>query len=246
MRESARSSSAHGPRSIVYDKDMGPDRSLGLNLFETLIGLLLKHSCTDLDKKTCIQQVLQGARISLTDDGLLHALAIERRACKTILSSHKGSVLRCPIGRSKVAIMIGKREEQSWLQMERSSMHTIYDILAHGKDYFQYKATGRNVGPEGTSTYTETHQKKLVLTANAKQVGEQYSRLKVDGDSYEDLVCTFSKDRPDDFPEEICAAVRKTAARHRIGKHAVHGALAALALRTGLRAADVSSKERLD
>lgn len=74
-------------------------------------------------------------------------------------------------GKLAPAILFGQTSKQAgnqtWVQLEKTPFNAegkcqkIKNVVMHGMDYLNYKYTGQNIGPFGTSVHTESNQINL-------------------------------------------------------------------------------------
>jgi hypothetical protein len=158
---------------------------------------------------TTIREFLRGGFLVVHDGGALYheVQTLCEDMCTTKLTSHDtsfGPNLRCPLGTSKGAVLIGKTKacfkgginkqhhqyplaSCSWLQLERSSMEGIVASVDHGFDYAQHMFSGENIGPSGSSSHTE---KKERLHYRQKFKNVTQVELPVSAKSFAELVCS--------------------------------------------------------
>lgn len=126
----------------------------------------LKRLC-DGHSPLAWDEVKRGAHVRVTDGGLLYD-ELSRYPCSPRVSSHKSDSQQYEV-RLKVEgragyLLFGVFEGCSWFQLERHSgrieavnlLSGAVEGLRHLGSFVQYRLTGRNVGPFGTSPHTET------------------------------------------------------------------------------------------
>jgi len=86
------------------------------------------------------------------------------------LSSHKSDVLQygLKLGRVLSTLLIGRLGNRTWFQLEGSPYRTLSfsmwmngQNVAHMLDFFEYRFSGKNVGPMGSSEHTDQTPLKL-------------------------------------------------------------------------------------
>jgi len=72
-------------------------------------------------------------------------------------SSHRSDAQQYGIPQGQVlhTILLGKIGGKTWFQFEGNGVNGVWTFILHMCDYVEYKLTGRNIGPLGTSKYTD-------------------------------------------------------------------------------------------
>ena len=115
-----------------------------------------------------LEEMLKGAYLRFEDNGelynklvhLFHANLQKRR------SSHDSCAQQYSFSGPIVKeILFGVSKENglktTWIQFERHDTNTPVNFVLHLGDYFLYKWTGKNIGPYGSSNYTESNPLKV-------------------------------------------------------------------------------------
>lgn len=108
-----------------------------------------------------MRQVLSGAHVKLQDaDGFVYDFLRRLPAAHRRISSHSSDRPQygVPEGRVLSALLVGTLSNATWLQLEGSPWdpgHRPLGSLGHVLDFLEYAASGRNVGPLGTSPSTD-------------------------------------------------------------------------------------------
>eukprot|EP00933_Yihiella_yeosuensis_P059492 TRINITY_DN6081_c1_g5_i1.p1 TRINITY_DN6081_c1_g5~~TRINITY_DN6081_c1_g5_i1.p1 ORF type:complete len:316 (+),score=17.57 TRINITY_DN6081_c1_g5_i1:85-948(+) len=121
-------------------------------------------------------EILSGAHAKVVVDNrkdvykFLHNLP----GAKKRISSHKSDSVQfgLPEGRILGSLLVGGWKNSTWLQLEAHPWGAIWDPvnnLGHICDYIQYKLTGRNIGPLGTSSHTDQNPLSFHQTQVSKQ-----------------------------------------------------------------------------
>ncbi len=114
---------------------------------------VLSHAVRAMRTTEQVGQLLRGAFVILVDDGAELPRMIQARGVKpTAFSSHHSVGPQYRLGGRRLpTILVGAySSHSSWVQLERHSMG-----MRHFADYMRHVMSGLNVGPYGTSGYTE-------------------------------------------------------------------------------------------
>lgn len=73
------------------------------------------------------------------------------------MSSHRSDAQQYGIPQGEVlhTILLGKIGGKTWFQFEGNGVNGVLTFILHMCDYVEYKLTGRNIGPLGTSKHTD-------------------------------------------------------------------------------------------
>lgn len=114
--------------------------------------------------RTVMSEVLQGAHLVLPLDqgpsGDYYDFLRRLPGAHERISSHQSDRTQYGIPEGSVVstLLIGSVQGRVWLQLEGSvwdPFHVPLSSVCHVIDYIQYKLTGRNVGPLGSSSHTD-------------------------------------------------------------------------------------------
>ncbi|CAK9079609.1 Light-harvesting complex I LH38 protein [Durusdinium trenchii] len=115
--------------------------------------------------RNLMREILSGAHLVLMKDlldgkdgpisayrMLEHWPGAYRRA-----SSHRSDFQQYGIPQGEVlhTILLGRIGKTTWLQFEGNGVNGMVSFFFHMCDYLEYKVTSRNIGPLGTSKYTD-------------------------------------------------------------------------------------------
>lgn len=143
--------------------ELGESATARFDLHEAenpLFGFLYAQlGLSDLDG---MREVLGGAHVQLEDGGSAYGFLTQLPGAAKRISSHDSDRAQygIPEGRIVSTLLVGTLRNHTWFQLEASSWDPWRNPLAslgHVADYLEYKATGMNVGPLGTSRSTEAH-----------------------------------------------------------------------------------------
>jgi hypothetical protein len=112
-----------------------------------------------------LEEILKGAYLRFEDNGefynkLVHLFHINLQKRR---SSHHSYVQQYSFSGPIVKeILFGVSKDEkgtktTWIQFERHDTNTPVNLILHLGDYFIYKWTGKNIGPYGSSNYTESN-----------------------------------------------------------------------------------------
>lgn len=101
----------------------------------------------------------QGAYFLLQDNGLYYMSWMGLEGKRNRVSSHHSNTQQYAVNGHPISeCLYGTRringETCTWFQLERYSRRPA-EFLQHTACYFMYLWTGKNIGPDGTSGYTE-------------------------------------------------------------------------------------------
>lgn len=110
-----------------------------------------------------LEEILKGGHIKFEDDGLFYNELIEEfnTNLRPRFSSHKSSQQQFSLSGpviKEVLFGVTKDEqgkETTWMQFENNNTKTLISLILHLFDYIMHKLTGKNIGPYGTSNFTE-------------------------------------------------------------------------------------------
>jgi hypothetical protein len=101
-------------------------------------------------------EIFRGAHVVITDGGWYYNYWRHLPSATERPSSHESDVPQYEVaGPCCHAVLFGRIACRTWFQMEASSYEE--SMVSHGVDYVHYKASSRNQGPYGSSSYTDTH-----------------------------------------------------------------------------------------
>ena len=142
-----------------------------------LLGTLYVGLCRS--NLTVMTEILKGAHVLvLHDRGWFYERFAAMRDTYRRGSSHRSArpQIGVPAGRSLKTLLAGTTDwHDSWFQLEGAQWSRLrpWDAFVHILNYFQYRITGRNVGPLGSSEYTDRHPLYLPFTtANPRARGD--------------------------------------------------------------------------
>lgn len=102
-----------------------------------------------------------GAHVELWDDGERYRAWSKLKSAHARKSSHKSDKTQYSVsGRCCHTILFGMLDNTTWFQMENN---TLDDFWYHAYDFVEYKLTGRNQGPYGSSQYKDTNPIRIYL-----------------------------------------------------------------------------------
>ncbi len=111
------------------------------------------------------REIHKGAYCIVDDDGRLFRQWRQHRGAKIVITTHYA--LSCCYAihyddsdvdkiRSHGVLVFGQNKDRhTWFQLEQYAVRT--HPLKHAMTLVKYKVTGRNVGPRGSSVYTESN-----------------------------------------------------------------------------------------
>jgi hypothetical protein len=103
-------------------------------------------------------EVMRGAHVEIFDgNALYHAWRVLRSASSRKSSHRSEGAQYQVVGPFCTTILFGKRGNVTWLQLEEHPWGGITNSILHGADFFQYKVSGKNQGPLGSSKYVESY-----------------------------------------------------------------------------------------
>jgi len=112
-----------------------------------------------------MREILSGAHLVLLKDqvdsshGPISAYAMLENwpGAYKRASSHRSDAQQYGIPQGQVlhTILLGKIGGKTWFQFEGNGVNGVWTFILHMCDYVEYKLTGRNIGPLGTSKYTD-------------------------------------------------------------------------------------------
>jgi hypothetical protein len=110
-------------------------------------------------------ELFKGAYFLLQDNGLYYLKWKGLPSLNSRMSSHHSITEQFSVyGNTLSECLFGTRkingEPCTWFQLERYS-HAYTHLLPHALCFLQYRWTGQNVGPQGSSIYTEENPKIL-------------------------------------------------------------------------------------
>lgn len=117
-----------------------------------------------------LNEMLQGGYLKFEDDGSFYYELVDsyQQELHTRTSSHHSSVQQYSFSGPVVKeILFGVSADENgksatWVQFEKHNTRTLINVILHLIDYLVHKWTGKNIGPYGSSEYTEKNP--LVLT----------------------------------------------------------------------------------
>lgn len=139
-------------------EDVAAAEVLGIHAQDRLMGFMYAQVANK--SKHSMQEILDGAYVSVSDpehwgyDSFIAADDAYKRACSHASSDQTyGMTLSGSLRSMLVGTDDSRTLNYTWFQFEGADQHTTW--LGHTLDYWEYKITGRNIGPLGTSGYTD-------------------------------------------------------------------------------------------
>lgn len=135
-----------------------------------------------------MRQILSGAHILLQRD-VLSTPGGENFTAYQLLQSFPGAYKRqsshrsdaqqygLPQGEVLHTLLLGDIDGHTWFQFEGNGVHSVISFLLHMGNYVEYKLTGRNIGPLGTSKFTD--RAPLVIKAPVSLEQKKSALLRV-------------------------------------------------------------------
>lgn len=113
--------------------------------------------------QAAIEEALKGGHFKFHDNGGLYEelVANFQQTLKNRWSSHDSCVPQYSFSGPVISeVLMGVSVDadgnrRTWIQFEKHNMRTIVGLIMHLIDYLHYKLIGKNIGPYGTSEYTE-------------------------------------------------------------------------------------------
>ncbi|WP_173236545.1 hypothetical protein [Legionella antarctica] len=117
------------------------------------------------------EELLKGGYLKLEDNGSLYHTLVHHFHPNLLKrqSSHYSCVQQYAFSGPVVKeILFGISEDNSdvsttWIQFERHNTNSPINLILHLFDYFIHKCTGKNIGPYGSSYYTERNPLRISL-----------------------------------------------------------------------------------
>lgn len=101
-------------------------------------------------------EIFRGGYVRIIDKGARYDDWKTLPSASTRYSSHDSEGDQYHIdGPLSHTILFGKFGPWTWLQLENSTTHGLYNLAVHGIDFVKYKLSGENQGPYGTSNHSE-------------------------------------------------------------------------------------------
>ncbi|PJD92751.1 MAG: hypothetical protein CK424_03995 [Legionella sp.] len=140
-----------------------------VNLILVLIGKLrTDYAKNTIFTKAILEEMLKGGHIQFEDDGAFYEelLLNFKEHLQTRSSSHQSCKQQYsfsgPVVKELLMGVSNKNgRKTTWIQLEKNNTKTIIDFILHIIDYLQYKLTGKNIGPYGSSKHTD--QNPLII-----------------------------------------------------------------------------------
>lgn len=109
-----------------------------------------------------LTDILGGAHVRIFDNGQKYIDWKGLHAAKGRPSSHAADAPQFSVdGPFCHSILFSKFGSYSWVQLENTPFHG--QLAGHATDYVKYVGSGENVGPYGTSHYTEDMPLDLIV-----------------------------------------------------------------------------------
>lgn len=116
-----------------------------------------------------LEEILKGGYLKLEDNGSFYneLIYIFHPNLQKRHSSHHSCVQQYSFSGPVVKeVLFGVSEDKkgtltTWIQFERHNTHTLINLILHLFDYVIHKYTGKNIGPYGSSNYTESNPLKV-------------------------------------------------------------------------------------
>jgi hypothetical protein len=109
------------------------------------------------------QEILKGAHVIIKDQGQLAKEIKAETSNQTRFSSHHKLAKIKEFGvdiHPTHELLVGETDSYTFWQLERTKVRywtDLYNNILHLYDYFEYKITGKNIGPLGSSDHTESN-----------------------------------------------------------------------------------------
>jgi len=154
----------HSIRTLVNDDVQIEPSSVEINFVFRLIGKLrIDFEHGPLITKEVLEEMLKGGHIKFGDGGLFYDELIKafNSNIEKRHSSHKSCVQQYSFsGPLLKEVLFGVSEDKNgnkktWIQFEKHNTKTLINLILHMLDYIVHKWTGKNIGPYGSSDYTE-------------------------------------------------------------------------------------------
>ena len=117
-----------------------------------------------------VGEILRGAHVRICDKGARYDDWKTLPTADTRSSSHKSDGDQYHVdGPLAHTILFGKFGGWTWLQLEGHPIYDVVSFFGHMIDYINYKRTGENQGPYGSSPHAENHD-PLVIPATKPYV----------------------------------------------------------------------------
>lgn len=122
-----------------------------------------------------LSEVLRGAHVEIRDeDGSIYSFLTSLPGATRRTSSHTSDRAQfgIPEGRVVSTLLVGHLQNRTWFQLEGSPWgphQSVWNLLGHILDFIEYRTLGQNVGPLGTSMFTD---RQALMAGNPKLVGE--------------------------------------------------------------------------
>lgn len=116
-------------------------------------------------------EVMRGAHVEIVDGHAAYHAWRTLRTSKSRSSSHQSDGTQYQVvGPFCHTILFGKRRDVTWLQLEEHPWGGVKNGILHAVDFVQYKISGKNQGPYGSSSYVEKHPLRFQPPAPPKVV----------------------------------------------------------------------------
>ncbi len=110
-----------------------------------------------------LEELLKGGHIRFEDNGLFYNELVDEfyTNLSPRYSSHKSSQQQYSLSGPVIKeVLFGvskdvQGKETTWIQFEKNNTKTFISLILHLFDYIMHKLTGKNIGPYGTSIFTE-------------------------------------------------------------------------------------------
>jgi len=122
-----------------------------------------------------LSEVLRGAHAEVRDeDGSIYSFLTSLPGATKRTSSHTSDRAQfgIPEGRVVSTLLVGNLQNRTWFQLEGSPWgphQTVWNLVGHILDFIEYWTLGQNVGPLGTSMFTD---RQALMAGSPMPVGE--------------------------------------------------------------------------
>lgn len=156
---------------MLKESSSNPLTQLEQNLIQTLYRQALAQN------SSLLIEMLKGAHIVLLNDHGKYYRQLQQLGSYVYrMSSHYSSTMTFAISPRHVlqTVLIGETKDQStWFQLEGSvwdPFHHPIESICHLVDYLEYKVRRVQIGPFGTSIYTESHPLLIDLSNSSQSI----------------------------------------------------------------------------
>ena len=116
-------------------------------------------------------EVMRGAHVEIFDGCMRYEAWRVLQTADSRKSSHRSEGTQYQVvGPFCTTILFGKRGYITWLQLEEHPWGGIKNSILHSVDFVQYKISGKNQGPYGSSKYVDTFPLRFYPTIKSRVV----------------------------------------------------------------------------